>query len=386
MMPSSSSRTARASTVHRLLPALLASVLALGQVGCGTLDDATAAPSRIDDAPRASSGAGEKTASKKTAGGAERPAPFWVGSARTRADHLLHLDKHSTLAERRAAEEGGTVERRLLDTLDHLLDTFTLAGGRARIEARLLRTLPSGLFFDSLLELSIRTEAENGDANNEIDPANLVAELELRITHANNGAASSESPNVVTETYGGRLEGHHVRELRSHDGPSPMGFDQRELHPNLPLSLGDLPLADLLGLRAALLDGNVDDLGELALGRSQFLRVIEIRFPPYLLDDERPPETDYTTRGASALLYIDAQRMQPRALRIFDRAGRLVRIYDHLVYAEPRSTEPRHDDLSELRLQSIQVQSVTDGSYSTFLLGSLDTSPETSPETHAGRS
>ena len=107
----------------------------------------------------------------------------------------------------------------------------------------------------------------------------------------------------------------------------------------------------------ALRRGNWKTLGDLGAAGSRRLIVFEV-------DLEREHQASGGTpndsvQAASALAYVDAERLELQSLRVFDRRDRLVRDYGDFVYQE---------SVGGRALSGFRVSTVPSGSHTVFRL------------------
>lgn len=173
------------------------------------------------------------------------------------------------------------------------------AGFSARL--RMARVLRSGHEFDSRLAVETRRTA---------------GKTELRLDVERPGSSSA---TYLGEVRQGRLEG-----LRQARPGVPGVFSELPLDANLPIGLGDLQIGDVLALVSGLRDGTWSPLGELDTFNAVRLLVLDLDFGAA---GRRAGPESFHGYGASALVYLDAERLVPRTIRVFDAGGRLVRTY-----------------------------------------------------------
>lgn len=216
--------------------------------------------------------------------------PDWIAYATPKAQWLAHLEPLDTAAADAARLREGLAGLRLAS---------------ARAEATIRRALNSGHEYDS--RVRVRYE-EEGD----------TAELRLEIERS-----AGERVSYEAEIWDGEVARF---EVDSGDG------EVSELGSGAPVSLGDLRIEDVLALYGTLRRGTLEPLGLLERAGSRRLLVLESDFSPFQALAGRPgPESD-GERGASALVYLAADELELRTVRVFDAAGRLVRVYGNFLF------------------------------------------------------
>ncbi len=125
----------------------------------------------------------------------------------------------------------------------------------------------------------------------------------------------------------------------------------------LPIGIGDLLVRDAVVLLRALRGGQWSVLGDLGAIGSRRLIVFEVD-----LEREHQPSNgtpNASVQAASALAYVDAERLELRSLRVFDRRDRLVRDYGDFVYQQ---------SVGGRALSGFRVSTIPSGSHTVFRL------------------
>ncbi len=125
----------------------------------------------------------------------------------------------------------------------------------------------------------------------------------------------------------------------------------------LPIGIGDLLVRDAVILLRALRGGQWSVLGDLAAAGSRRLIVFEVD-----LEREHQPSNgtpNGSMQAASALAYVNAERLELRSLRVFDRRDRLVRDYGDFEYQE---------SVGGRALSGFRVSTIPSGSHTVFRL------------------
>jgi hypothetical protein len=212
----------------------------------------------------------------------------------------------------------------------------------ATATARLVRTLRSGLVFDSQLLFEYNAR----------DPEQISVRLEI---------VREEKTTLFEAVFRGSTL---VRVSGS--GPG-VDFDYNtdslpvDLE-NIPVGIGDIDLGNLRRIFDALTEENVEWLGHLGELGSEKTGVFSLSLQPNGHAPE--PGSSGEVMGASALLYIAPGTLPlPRAIRIFNENGRLIGTYDDFVFDEPdRPYVPK----------SFRIDSVPSSSHTTVNIESID--------------
>ena len=236
---------------------------------------------------------------------------------------------------------------------DGLAEAWRVLGERrvARINAQgtLVRALRTGHVFASRITLSYERSAEHEEASlvvvrRDADPVTFSVTLEdgqLASIGAEPGVSEGSRDvlaipvDVAQALAGGQLP---------------------------PIGIGDLILQDLVILSNALREADGSLLGVLdGLGADPQLVI------------ETPPSSDDGPAGdgassdpnlaASALVYLEPASFKLKAVRVFNRADRLVRVYADFVYP---------DAADQPGAAGFQVRSIVTGSHSVFRLDHLE--------------
>lgn len=241
-----------------------------------------------------------------------------------------------------AAESRAAVAR--LRAQGRRLDEIT----SARSTWRLTRTLAEGYEFDSRLALTFtRRLTRTGTAG----------ELLLEVTR----------PGVEAVAYRAEITpGGGITGLQYGTGGDAAQLQSVTVAGDAPLAVGDLRVQDVVDLQAALTAGRVVARGTLATFNAVPLQVFEVELPPAAPGGSPGDAADRPSgRAASALLYCAGPDATPRALRLFDAGGRLLRTFSDVTIEGP------HPGTGEPRLRSFRVQSSLTDSATVFHLESL---------------
>jgi hypothetical protein len=250
---------------------------------------------------------------------APKPVPLWVERASARDSFTRHLRPLT------ADDLDADTSARVLAALDRLLgraeEPLELAAA-----GRMLRTLADGSYYDARFDLTL--DHDRGDGG-----------FVLAVTR----------PNADRSVLRGRFEDFALAALETDPGAGecaagpglPESFSDPDLQRRVPVTLGDVALGDVQGLLGALFVGDLEVLGELAPGGSVPQLVVDCRFPAGggEATAAADPGADYSTRGASALLYLDREHLGLLQARVFDAGGRQVRTYTGLIYSDPARPE-----------------------------------------------
>lgn len=256
-------------------------------------------------------------------------APLWIARAPGK-DQLLRPIRRFT-----SSQQSGVAFEALFSALDNLLGRLE-SPMRVMGEGRLLRTLANGQLFDSRILLDLRVVDSDG-------------EFTLQTSHTDGTQAN----------FRGTLHAHRLVELHAGDGTRPLaaGLDSPAFQ-RLPIALGDLHIDDLHGVLGALTLGDIEVVGELATVGSLPLVAVDCRFPA-----STNSTSDYSTHGASAIVYLDRAHFVVRAVRVFDSADRQVREYSGFTYGDPNRMET---------LRTLHVRALASESETTFFVEKLD--------------
>lgn len=269
----------------------------------------------------------------------ETRAPLWADHAPRKEEYtrVLHPAPPATAGESRG-ETATSGTKELLEELERLLMAFEQPT-RVHATGRMQRTLGSGRWFETSIELDLSSAGPPGDGH-----------FDLTVHH---------SPSAWSR-YRGTIRERRAVDLRpvavhGRDAPRfPAEAVGGELDKRVPLALGDLHLSDLDGLVGALVLGDLDLVGELRDPGAEPLLVVDLRFP----DRPGPAEvSEFSTRGETALVHVGALDRRPRTLRVFDRGGRLVRTYSDFTFSA--SGESRGPAVRSFRVDSIASRSHT---------------------------
>lgn len=212
-----------------------------------------------------------------------------------------------------------------------------------QLKGRLIRVLRSGHEFES--ELKLRYERKG-----ELEVATLTVPRE-------NGVAL----RYRAELRDGVMTGVRVETQEADGEPQlaqlPTATLDQLAGGALPIGIGDLSVRDAVAMLHAVRRGHWKTLGDLGAGGSRRLIVFEV-------DLERGNQASSGTQNdsvqaASALAYVDAERLELQSLRVFDRRDRLVRDYGDFVYQESVGGRP---------LSGFRVSTIPSGSHTVFQL------------------
>ena len=215
-----------------------------------------------------------------------------------------------------------------------------------QLRGRMLRELASGHAFESEVALSYERSEDRELATLTVPRGNGASQryrVELR-------------DGVITEVHAEREAADGV--LHPVELPGSMSAILNQIEGGgLPISIGDLSVRDALALLHALRGSNWRVLGDVRMAGSRRLIVFEID-----LEDESG-----ATRGASseslrssgALAYVDAERWELHALRVFDGRDRLLRLYGDFAY---------RDSGEGPSLSGFRVSTLPSGSHTVFRL------------------
>lgn len=200
--------------------------------------------------------------------------------------------------------------------------------------ARMTRTMNSGHAFDAEISVTRRTAAPQLELEFELTRPGQ-AQLRLRL-------------DVRAGT---------IAAVRQADAAS-SSWQPWNGAPELPLSLGDLPVAEVLALAHAFGSGRLRPVGAVETLGAQPQLVLET------MDFESAPGTEPAagdptndTAGARAWAYVDAATCALRSVRVFDSKGFVVRMYEDLGWVESGA---------RMRLSQLRVTSMPNNSHTVF--------------------
>lgn len=241
------------------------------------------------------------------------------------------------------------------DPAKHLAGLLGFSGEITSVRStwHMTRVLPQGFEFDSLLNIEA-VAADQADTGT----------VWLRVVRRAQEVAA----------YRADFQAGQVR-LRHGQAGEPLR-EAAQTDTDAPLSIGDVRLQDVLSLREALVARRLRRVGGLANLNAEALEVYEVALEVEAAAEARkalgrgvaernpalatpPAHAAFDGRGALALLYC-RQDLTPRSMRVFDRAGRLVRTYSGLRF-EPGQAG---DQGPPLRLVQLNVASVPSDSNS----------------------
>jgi hypothetical protein len=249
---------------------------------------------------------------RSPAGGAPRPQPpppnaEWVARAPRREIFTSLIQPVAETAADGAQAEDDLLTRTFRDEARRLAEALA-----ATSRIRLRRVTARGLEYDSRLDLDWTRQGEGGMAV-------LVV--------------SREEREVVR--YRARVRGDRLQRLELALPAPAQGYQEVRVDDDLPITLGDVPVRYVLALHRAALEGRVRRLGTLAGRNAVPLAVFDLDLTLTEPATAREAREDFTGKGASALVYLDAESLLPRTVRVFDAGGRLVRTYTDLVFTGP---------------------------------------------------
>jgi len=195
----------------------------------------------------------------------------------------------------------------------------------------LRRGLDSGLEFDAEIALRLRSVDSGRDIEIDVAPVNrdpVRFRIEVRggaIAAMQQAAADSTAP---WQPWTGARD--------------------------LPLAVGDLPVAEVLELAAQWMGTDLEPLGFLAGMGARPQYVFEMRLSALA----HAPIADAATSavGSRALVYVDSATCEPRCVRVLDVRGYVVRIYEDPIWSEGAVS----------RLVQFRVTALSSSSHSVF--------------------
>lgn len=232
--------------------------------------------------------------------------PEWFVGATPKSDFLAHL---RSLDESRIAPATGAMSA--------IASLAQQMRGVSSLEIQLLttRVLRTGHEYDARSVLVYQRGGER---------------LELRLEAS---GAEGKPLTYWAELSGGRVVRAGTQSLDDAGVPLEHSLDLSMVE--LPVDVGDLRLGDVFALSESFLGRQPEPLGLIERPGSVEQLVYGLEFRS--ADEPRPTGTadapeDRSGRGASALIYVQADDYTLRTIRVFDASERLVRVYGDFVF------------------------------------------------------